>query len=55
MPAQERELRRNYIGIVSDKIEEQGTKEFLVKPDRVMKDYFLGLMSAMLNRRGDAR
>lgn len=55
MPAQERELRRNYIGILSDKIEEQRTIESLAKSDRRMKDYLLGLMAAVLNHRGDAR
>ena len=55
MPAQERELRTNYIGILRDKIEEQRTIESLAKSDRRMKDYLLGLMAAVLNHRGDAR
>ena len=55
MPAQERELRTNYFGILSDKIKEQHTVESLVRSDRRMKDYLLGLMAAVLNHRGDAR
>jgi hypothetical protein len=55
MPAQKRELRTNYIGILSDKIEEQHTVESLAKSDRRIKDYLLGLMAAVLNHRGDAR
>ena len=55
MPAQERELRRNYIGILSDKIEEQRTVESLAKSDGRMKDYLRGLMTAMLNHRSAAR
>jgi len=55
MPAQERELRKNYIGILSDKVEEQRTVESLAKSEGRMKDYLLGLMIAMLNHRGAAR
>ena len=55
MPAQKRELRKNYIGIVSDKTEEQRAVESLAKSDRVLKDYLRGLMAAVLNRGGGAR
>jgi hypothetical protein len=55
MPAQERELRKNYIGILSDMIEDQRAAESLVKPDRPVTDYLLGLMAAVLRRRGAAR
>jgi hypothetical protein len=55
MPAQERELRKNYIGILSDQIEEQHATDSLPKSGRLMKDYLLGLMAAVLNRNGDAR
>jgi hypothetical protein len=55
MPAQERELRKNYIGILSDKVEEQRTVESLAKSEGCMKDYLLGPMTAMLNHRGAAR
>jgi hypothetical protein len=49
MPARERELRKNYIGILSDKVEEQRTVESPAKSEGRMKDYLLGLMTAMLN------
>lgn len=55
MPARERESRRNYIGILSDKLEEQHAADSLPKSGRLMKDYLLGLMAAVLNRDGDAR
>ncbi len=55
MPAQERELRKNYIGILSDKIEEQRTVESPAKSEGRMKDYLLDLMTAMLNHRSTAR
>ena len=55
MPAQERELKKNYIRILSDKSEEQRAADSLVKSDRHVKDYLLGLMAAVLNRGGDAR
>jgi hypothetical protein len=54
MPAQEQELRKNYIGILSDTIEDQCAAESLAKPDRPMKDYLLGLMAAVLRRPGAA-
>ena len=54
-PAQERELRKNYIGILSDKIEEQRTVESLAKSEGRMKDYLLDLMTAMSNHRSAAR
>jgi hypothetical protein len=55
MQAQERELRRNYIGIVSDQIEEQRAVDSLQKSDRLMSNYLLRQIAAMLNHRGDAR
>ena len=55
MSAQERELRKNYIGVVIDRIEEQRAAESQPKSDRLVKDYFLGLIAAVLNREGDAR
>jgi HD superfamily phosphohydrolase YqeK len=55
MPAQKRQLRKNYIGIVSDKIEEQRAVESLAKSDRLLKDYLRGLMTAVLNGDDDAR
>jgi hypothetical protein len=55
MPAQERELSKNYIGILSDKLQDQREALLLVKPDRDVKDYFRRLVAAMLNRGDDAR
>jgi hypothetical protein len=55
MPAQERELRKNFIAILSDRTEEQRAIASLAKSDRPVKDYVLGLMAAMLNRHGEAR
>jgi hypothetical protein len=55
MPTQERELSKNYIGILNDKIEEQRAVESRPKSDRLVRDYLLGLIAAVLNRHGDAR
>jgi hypothetical protein len=55
MPAEQRESRRNFIGILNDRADEQSAIESLVKSDRHMKDFFLGLMAAVLSRRRDAR
>ena len=54
MLAQERELRKNYIGIVSDKTEEQRAIESLAKSDRLLKGYLVRLVAVVLNRHGDA-
>ena len=50
MPAQQQELKKNYIGIVSDKTEEQRAVELLPKPDRPAKQYLLSLMASVLHR-----
>jgi hypothetical protein len=55
MPAQERESRKNYIGVLIDAIEQQRAAESTRKSDRLVKDYFRGLIVAVLNRDGDAR
>ena len=55
MPAQEREARKNYIGIVTDRSEEQRAVESLPKSDRLVNDYLLGLIAAVLGRDGNAR
>jgi hypothetical protein len=47
MPARERKLSKNYIGILSDQVEEQRT-ESLPKSDGPTKDYLFGLMAAVL-------
>jgi len=41
--------------VVIDGIEERRAAESLPKSDRLVKDYFLGLIAAALNRQGDAR
>jgi len=50
MPTQKRETG-NYIGLLSDAIEAQRAAEVQSAADRPMKEYFLGLMAAMFNRR----
>jgi len=50
MPTQKRETGKNYIGLLNDEGEEQRAVE-LQSADRRMKDYFRGLMQAMLGRR----
>jgi hypothetical protein len=50
MPAQQRELRKNYIGLVSDKAEEQHAVESQAKPDHRVKDYFRTLVAVVRNR-----
>jgi hypothetical protein len=55
MPAQKREPRKNYIGVLSDEIEQQRAAEAPATADRRMKDYVLGLMAAVFNRRDQAR
>jgi hypothetical protein len=55
MSAQEGGSKRNFIAILSDKNEEQRTIASLANSDRRVRDYVLGLMAAVLNRRGDAK
>jgi hypothetical protein len=58
MPSPQRDLRKNYIGLVNDKTEEQlsdKTQEqralkSQAKSDHRMKDYFRTLMAAVRNR-----
>jgi hypothetical protein len=54
MPPRPRELK-NYIGIVSDKTDEQRAIDSLAKSDRLTRKYLLGLISSVLNRFADAR
>ena len=51
MPAQQRDLRKNYIGIVHDRVAEQRAVESLATSGHVVKAYFLALMAAVLKRR----
>lgn len=55
MPAQQRESKKNYIGILSDETDEQRAVDSLTKSDRFMKEYLLGLMAAVLNRGAKTR
>ena len=50
MPAQQQDARKNYIGIVSDKIEEQRADEWLIKSSQRVQGFFLGVMAAVLRR-----
>jgi hypothetical protein len=52
MQAQERQSRKNYIGIISDRFEEQRTFETLPKSDRPIKDWLRRLMTVVLDLRG---
>jgi hypothetical protein len=54
MPPRSRELK-NYIGIVSDKTDEQRAFDSLAKSDRLTRKYPLDLVSAVFNRVADAR
>ena len=53
MPVQKQELRKNYIGILSDGIDEQYAAESLAKSDHLMKELFRGLIASVLIRRRD--
>jgi len=55
MPTQKRETGKNYIGLLSDEIEEPRAAELAPATDLRMKAYVLGLMAAMFGRRGEAR
>ena len=50
MSAQEQKLAKNYIELLCETTEEQRTPESLPKSDRPIKNYFLDLIAAMLNR-----
>ena len=56
MPTQKREAGKNYIGLLSDDLEEQCAAEMRSGNDRRLTAYVLGLMAAMFNqRRNEAR
>ena len=55
MPAQQRDSKKNYIGIVSDSVAEQRAIESLAKSGDFVRDYFLALMAAVLKRRRETR
>jgi hypothetical protein len=41
MPAQQREMRKNYIGILNDKVEEQRAVDAMPRPITASKTIFL--------------
>jgi hypothetical protein len=55
MPAQQRDLRKNYIGLVTDKAEEQCAVESQAKADHRVTDYFRTLIAVVRNRPDAAR
>ena len=54
MAPQKREARKNYIGIMSDELEAPHAAA-LPAADRPIRNYVLGLMANLLNRRSEAR
>lgn len=55
MPMQNRETGKNYIGLLSDEIDEPRGVEQASAADRRMKAFVLGLMATMFGRRSQAR
>jgi hypothetical protein len=55
MPAQRRDPGKNYIGIVNDRVDEQRAVASPAKPDRVVRDFFVAVMAAVLRRQRGAR
>jgi hypothetical protein len=51
MHVQEREVRKNYIGIVCDRTEEQRAIASVSHSTHLMRDYVRGLMAALFSRR----
>jgi hypothetical protein len=54
MRAEPRELRKNYIGVVSHKFDEQCAIELQTTSSRRVKDYLFRLMAVVLKRRTGA-
>jgi hypothetical protein len=50
---QKQELRKNYIGILSERIDEQCTTEPRAKYPLLMKGFLRGLMASVFVRRGN--
>jgi hypothetical protein len=55
MPMQNRETGKNYIGLLSDEIEEPRGAELASATDRRMKAFLLVLMATMFGRRRQVR
>jgi hypothetical protein len=53
MPAQKRESKRNYIGILNDRLEDQLPADPPAASGRPVKDYLLDLVATVLNRHRD--
>ena len=53
MPMQKQELRKNYIGVLSEGIDEQYAAAELAKLHHPMKDILRGLIASVLIRRGE--
>jgi hypothetical protein len=53
MPVQKQELRKNYIGVLSEGIDEQYAAAELAKFHHPMKDILRGLIASVLIRRGE--
>lgn len=54
MPAQQREARKNYIGIVTDSVAEQRAVESAAKSGHLVRDFLAAVRSA-LKRRSETR
>jgi hypothetical protein len=55
MPAQKRESKRNYIGLVSDEADQQYTATAQPQSSQPLKDFIHGLRAVVLERRSEAR
>jgi hypothetical protein len=55
MPTQQPGSRKNYIGIVNDRVAEQRAVDSLATSGHFVREYFLSLMTAVLKRRRETR
>jgi hypothetical protein len=55
MRAQQRQSRKNYIGVVSDSCDEQCAVELQAKSEHRVKDYLFRLVAVVRNRRSGAK
>ncbi|MDO8401849.1 MAG: hypothetical protein Q7T45_28980 [Bradyrhizobium sp.] len=55
MPTQQPDVRKNYIGIVHDRVAEQRAVESLATSSHVVREYFLALVATVLKRRRGTR
>ena len=55
MATQKREAGKNYIGLLSDELEEPHAAAVPSAADHHITDYVLGLMAALFRRRREAR